>query len=458
MSVFGHDGIPERECEVIGLMLQNPPSVSEFAERLPERAFTNNLTRAVWKGMLALVRAGTGVSIPALRETVKADPSQSGVPVPIASFLANCKQRAGRDAMPLRDLVDLMVDLAMKADVSAALVDIQKMTGDDRRSGEEIALAATKLLQSIASGHKPREAMTLHEAAMEFLDQVEDSYKSGSGLGMDWGLREIDRIMGAIQPGDFGVLGGPSGQGKTALAMQIGGHIARRLPVLMIQAEMRHADVAGREVMGMSGVSSESVESGRLTPGDIEAIFIAAHKLRDVPMEITYSDDMRVSRIRTRIQSFLNRYGKCGLVIIDTIKHVDPEDKGARTLVEKIMSSAKLIDKMAKSLGVPIMALAQVKQTYWERPGLQFQKNDLYGGGDLCEAASWAILVHQPAVRAAMNGGRDAAAIIDEWEGFAQIIAGKRRRGPGYGKGKLPWVAERTRFSDPGDDVSETFL
>jgi replicative DNA helicase len=351
-----------------------------------------------------------------------------------------------------------MVDLSVKADVSAALVEIQRMTGDERRTGEEIALAATKLLQSIASGHKPREAMTLYEAALSFLDQVEDSHKSGSGMGMDWGLREIDRIMGAIQPGDFGVLGGPSGQGKTALAMQIGGHIARRLPVLMIQAEMRHADVAGREVMGMSGVSSELVESGRLTPGDIEAIFIAAHKLRDVPMEITYSDDMRVSRIRTRIQSFLARYGTCGLVIIDTIKHVDPEDKGARGAVEKIMASAKILDKMAKGLNVPIMALAQVKQTYWERTGLQFYKNDIYGGGDLFEAASWGLLMHQPAVRAEMNGARDAAAIMDEWEGHAQIIAGKRRRGRGSGKGKLRWVAERTRFSDPEDDVTETFL
>lgn len=458
MSAFGHDGIPARECEVIGLMLQNPPSVSEFSDRLPETAFTNILTREVWKGMLALVRAGTGVSIPALRETVRVDPGRFGVPVPISSFLANCKQRAQADGYLLPDLIDVMVDDAKKADVSAALVEIQKMTGDERRTGDEIALAATQLLQSIASGHKPREAMSIYEAAQSFVAQITDAYQRGEAIGTDWGLREIDRIMGTIQPGDFGVLGGPSGQGKTALAMQIGGHIARRLPVLMIQAEMRHADVAGREVIGMSGVSSEAVEGGNVQPGEIEAIIQAAERLRGVPLEITYSDDMRVSRIRTRIQSFLNRYGTCGLVIIDTIKHVDPEDKGARGAVEKIMASAKILDKMAKGLNVPIMALAQVKQTYWERPGLQFYKNDIYGGGDLFEAASWGLLMHQPAVRAAMNGGRDAAAIMDEWEGKAQIIAGKRRRGRGSGKGKLKWIAERTRFSDPGDDVEDTFL
>jgi replicative DNA helicase len=144
-------------------------------------------------------------------------------------------------------------------------------------------------------------------------------------------------------------------------------------------------------------------------------------------------------------------------VIIDTIKHVDPEDKGARGNVEAIMSSAKKLDKMAKSLSVPIMALAQVKQTYWERSGTAFYKNDLYGGGDLCEAASWALLMHQPSIRAEMNGGRGADDTIRDWDGFAQIVAGKRRRGKA-GKGKLKWVPERTRFSDPDDDVGETFL
>lgn len=449
-------GIPDRECETIGLMLQHPPSVSEYADRLPARAFTNMLTRAVWEAMVDLAKAGTMVSIPALREAVKLNPMDFKVPS-IPAFLATCKGRATGD-LSLSDLVDLMADMAMREDVSAALVEVQKLAAGDGLTGEELALRAARMLTDIVSGQKHKDTMSLHEAARAFAEQVSGSFQRGEPIGHDWGLRELDRIMGTIQPGDFGVLGGPSGQGKTALAMQIAMHIARRLPVLMIQAEMRHEDVAGRELLGMTGVSSEAVESGGAQAGEVEMILSAADRLRGVPLEIVYTDDMRVSKIRTRIQSFMSRYGgKCGLVIVDTIKHVDPEEKRQLEGAARVMASAPKLDKMAKSLNVPIMALAQVKQTYYERAGKQFYKNDLFGGGDLCEVASWVLLMHQPALRAEVNGGRGADEIIRDWDGFAQVIAGKRRRGKA-GAGKLKWVPERTRFADPDDDVGETFL
>ena len=454
MSV-GIPNIPDREAEWIGLMLQSPISVVEYAPQIPAGAFANKLTAAAWGAMIDLSKAGTQVSVPAVRERIKIDPVELGIPS-IPSFLTLCMQKAGAD-ISLDDLASIIVDEAHKRDLWHVLGNLQKELQDGGQSGADIAFKGADALVAAVSANRTADTMSLFEAAKRFTDGVSEAFMRNEPVGHDWGLKELDRIMGTIQPGDFGVLGGPSGQGKSALAMQIGMHISRRLPVLMIQAEMRHEDVAGREVLGMSGVSSADVENGHIRDTALEKLIDASQRLHGIPFDVTYSGDMRISRINSRIQSFKHRHGKCGLVIIDTIKHVDPEDKGAKSLVEKIMSSAKKLDQMAKSNDVPIMALAQVKQGYWERSGTTFYNNDLYGGGDLIEAASWCLLIHQPAIRAERFGGRGSDDVIADWEGKAQVIAGKRRRGK-PGRGKLDWIDDRTRFADPDDDVTETFL
>ncbi len=452
---IGIQGIPEREAEWIGLILQSPMSAVEYAPQVTPDAFTNQLTRATWQAMADLVKAGTLISPAAVRERIKVDPMKFGVPS-IPTFLTTCMRMAGSD-ISLDDLASIIVDEAQKRQLWEALGEIQKELNDGQGTGEEIALRAIKNLTDKISSNRAPDTIDLYEAAGRFFSDVEKTYQRNEPMGSDWGLKELDKIMGMVHRGDLGILGGPSGHGKSALAMQIGMHFAKRLPVLMIQAEMRHEDVAGREVLGMASVSSSRVEKGEIQPSELEALYNAKERLKGVPFEVTYTNDMRISRIRSRIQSFKHRHGACGLVIIDTIKHVDPEEKRSLEGAAKVMASAPKLDNMAKALDVPIMALAQVKQTYADKSGESFSKFDLFGGGDLCEVASWVLLMHQPAIRAEVNGGKDSQAIIDKWDGKVWVRSGKRRRGREM-SGELVWVPERTRFADPDDDVGETFL
>jgi len=452
---IGIQNLPERECEWIGLIMQSPVSANEYAQQVPTSAFTNKLTGSIWQSMIDLTKAGTQISVSAVRERVRLDPNDYGIPS-LPSFLSHCMRKAGSD-ISLDDLAGILVDEAHKRQLWEAVGAIQKDLSGAQGTGEEIALKAIKSLTEAISDNRAGDTITLYEAAELFYADVSKSFQRNEPMGSDWGLKELDKIMGMVHRGDLGILGGPSGHGKSALAMQIGMHFAKRLPVLMIQAEMRHQDVAGREVLGMSGVASSRVETGAIQASEIEAIYNAAERLKGIPFEVTYTDDMRISRIRSRIQSFKHRHGACGLVIIDTIKHVDPEEKGAREGVARVMAAAPKLDKMAKALDVPIMALAQVKQTYADKNGESFSKFDLFGGGDLCEVASWVLLMHQPHIRAETNGGKDSQAIIDKWEGNVWVRSGKRRRGKEM-SGKLVWVPERTRFADPDDDVGETFL
>jgi replicative DNA helicase len=455
---FGFPNIPDREAELIGLILDNPASINEVAEQIPDYAFQNELTRAIWQEMTALAKGGTRVSIPLLRERVKADPAKYGVP-DIATFLATCLDRASGD-VSLSDLAEIMTDQAMQSELGRIFSDAQGKFAKGQATGEEIAASTRAKIDQLMNSVRASDSVTLAEAAQGFAHSVSDSFSSGRPLGQDWGLRPVNDCVGMIEDGDSIVLAGPSGHGKSSLLVQVMMHIAKRRPVFLIQREMQPRAIAGREVLGRTGVSNAVIESGGMQSSEVEAILHAANQLHGIPFEICYLADMRISKIRTRLQAFLHRHGDCGFCAIDTIKHVDPEDKGARSDVDKIVSAAMQLQQLAAATGVPICKVAQVKIQYFDKISATIQPHDIYGGGGLREVADTVFLVHQPALKMeslALVNKTDqerSAAIVKEWDGHAQIKCVKRRRGrPGVGR--LKWEPSRTRFSDPADEQEE---
>lgn len=452
---FGFPNIPDREAEVIGLILESPAAINEVAERIPAYAFQNGLTRAIWQEMTALAKAGTQVSIPLLRERVSADPSAHGVP-DVATFLATCLDRATGD-LGLADLAEIISDQAMLGALSRLFAELQKEAARGEASGEEIGAQARQKIDQLMNSTRTSDTVSLGEAAGSFVTSVADALRTGVPVGQDWGLRPLNDCAGMIEDGDSIVLAGPSGHGKSSLLVQVMMHIAQRRPVFLIQREMTPRAIAGREVLGRTGISGAAIETGGLRTGEMEVIAAAARELHGVPFEICYLADMRISKIRTRLQAFLHRHGDCGFCAIDTIKHVDPEDRSARSDVDRIVSAAMQLQQMAAKTGVPICKVAQVKTQYFDKLSADIQPHDIYGGGGLREVADTVFLVHQPALKmeqlALVNQSEQERAdlIRQDWDGHALLKCVKRRRGK-PGRGRLKWDGARTRFCDPGDD------
>src|SRR5215831_18510557 len=61
------------------------------------------------------------------------------------------------------------------------------------------------------------------------------------------GLRELDRALGGgLRMESIGVLAGPTGRGKTGLAIQIARHVAAIQPVLYMTSELSARQVLAR--------------------------------------------------------------------------------------------------------------------------------------------------------------------------------------------------------------------
>jgi replicative DNA helicase len=298
------------------------------------------------------------------------------------------------------------------------------------------------------------------------MEQLRQAQVSGEPRGHDWGIRTLDDLMGRIVMGDFGLIIGPSGHGKSALARGLANHIAKREPVLTMSAEETPEDIAAKDLISRTGVSSEALEQNSVNLSEIEALAVANQAQHGLPSFYEYTDDMRISNIEACIRSFKHTNGGCGAVIVDTIDDVDPEVKGSHSPAETVMLVCRKLDKLATKLEVPIIGLGQVKTIYNERPDFSLRLSDSYGGQAVRNKANWVLLMHRPQKKisdvlfktANSQADRDRLKTqYDEWKDKAQVICAKRRRGGDGLDFKIGWSGPRTSFYDLDDDPQGDF-
>jgi replicative DNA helicase len=100
--------------------------------------------------------------------------------------------------------------------------------------------------------------MTIGDAALEVIEQMQDAIDNPDYMpGLKCGLHSIDGMTGGFQRGDFHVIAGRPGMGKSALAIT-----AARLQaeaghnVLLFSLEMNGRDITGAPLPTPSGTNA----------------------------------------------------------------------------------------------------------------------------------------------------------------------------------------------------------
>ena len=465
---FQFPNIPDREAELIGLVLAQPEITGHVLRRLPKEAFTNQLTVAIWEAMQGLEAGGTRIGIQALRERVDVDPSKFGIP-DLPSFLGTCLQRAGGD-MPASDLLDVLSETVFDEFIRRQVVefstDLIRRAGDKSVNGVDLATAATKKLTAISGQRVQRVGVSVFEAGKRFIEDLQKVESGERSIGFRFGVGALDDLMGPIRDGDFGYIVGPSGHGKSALVRQI----ARANPWvkhLLITAEETDEDISAKEILAEANVSSDLAYRGGLSAQEMESIVNAHMDLKDAPLHVEPGDDMRISTIESKIQAFkFQNGGKCGCVFLDTIDDLDAEEKGNFSLAERPALSARKLDKLSTKLMVPIIAIGQLTSAYAKRMDISISLADTYGGQAVRNKANWGLMMHRPAQKIddvilpshLTQAERDKwLAERANWLNLAEFINLKSRRTAVGKRAKAGWVGPRTSFVDYDESGQEGF-
>ena len=206
--------------------------------------------------------------------------------------------------------------------------------------------------------------------------------------GHSWGIKDIDSITGGKCEGDWWVLGGRPGQGKTALLCNsILADGRAGVPILFFEKEMNYQSLVERLVAIDSGVPITNIRLGLLDSTQIQSIGSSMRRIRDYPIYIdtTFTSDIHY------MESVIYKYKATkgiGVVYLDYLQLMSERGDNQTAELGQISRMCKLL---ANDQKVCIVGASQLNRNVEARDNKRPAMSDLRQSGNLEEDADYVV-------------------------------------------------------------------
>ncbi len=312
-------------------------------------------------------------------------------------------------------------------------------------------------LEEIARRPNDTAGAAVRDVLREVFTDMAQAAERGGLLGWSTGLRDLDKLLGGLQPGDLTVVGARPGMGKTALLTgilcEIAGarHSGETLGSAMFSLEMPRKQLVRRQVFSRARVDPTPLKHGR----DIGAehwklVTDAATALSGLPWWIDDTPGLSPLAMRAKARQIRSDYARRGVRLavigVDYLQLMNGRaglPRGA-SREQEVSECSKFLKHLAKELGVHVIALSQLNRSVEQRGNDRRPRmSDLRESGAVEQDADNIALVYRHDYYFPDCPPHE--------RGIAEILLEKQRNGePGVVRAK--WTGFCTRFDDLGHD------
>ncbi len=266
--------------------------------------------------------------------------------------------------------------------------------------------------------------------------------------GVECGFAKLDEQTGGLHNSELIVLAARPSMGKTAMAMCVAANVAihQNVPVLFVSLEMSAIELAERLLCCEARVNGHRLRNGTISQEDRMRLVETSGEISRAPLFVDDSPGRTVTEIAAAARRIKRREGRLGLVVIDYLQLVEP-DNARDPRQEQVSRMTRRLKGLAREMEVPILCLAQLnRQTEQAKDNIP-RLSHLRESGAIEQDADVVMFVHREEY---YHRGEDAK----QYEGKAQIIVAKQRNGP-IGEVDLAWLRDFTRFENLAENRFE---
>lgn len=461
----------EAEQALLGAILVNNEAFYRVSDFLQPEHFFDPVHQRIFDVASHLIRANKTVTPITLKSFLERDQPIGDLPVP--HYLARLAAEA-TTVINAEDYGRAVYDLAVRRRLIGIGEDLVNTAYDapvDLPPAAQIESAEQQLFELAETGKYGSGFLGFADALTAAIDMAANAYKRDGHLsGTATGLRDLDDLMGGLQPSDLVILAGRPAMGKTALATNIAFHVAQRyrcetLPdgrnktldggvVGFFSLEMSAEQLATRIVSEQAAVASETIRRGKTTQGEFDRLVDVATRLQSIPLYIDATGGLSVAQMAARARR-LKRQKGLDLVVVDYLQLLQGSSRRSHEgRVQEITEITTSLKALAKELNVPVLALSQLSRQVEQREDKRPQLADLRESGSIEQDADVVLFVYREEYYLKNKKPREGTEEFYQWEaemerahGLAEVIVGKQRHGP-TGSISLTFQAEFTRFEN----------
>jgi len=209
-------------------------------------------------------------------------------------------------------------------------------------------------------------------------------------------------IVGLKQSGLY-VFGARPGVGKTVVGLQLAWEIARTDDVLFFSLEMDKSSLLNRAVAGELNIPLDSIERNELTNVQVQSIdnLISATRSKLI---ISDRGGQTVAQLRAYALAVLQKQS-VKVIVVDYLQLITAANARAPKY-EQISQISIDLKNLAKELGIPIVALAQLNRRVDNKPDDKPNASDLRDSGQIEQDADVIVMLSRK--QSDVDKGRDA--------------------------------------------------
>lgn len=258
--------------------------------------------------------------------------------------------------------------------------------------------------------------------------------KAGRKKGVTFGIQELDERTGGFAPGNYVILAGGTGQGKTGLVVNLIRHqcLDEKNHVGLFSLEMTGAEVMARLLAAETDYSNSEINRAH----GLQWTTLLHKSARLQGMNTLHIHDKPVQslELQYKIREWVRRYG-IKIVIIDYIQLV--KDSRYKSAYDRLTNLSPDLKALAQELGIVIVAVSQLSRAFEKRDGIDKRPmaSDLRESGQLEQDANAILMLFRP-------GKYDIQYEDNSVDEFTMELHGVKFRGAKPTERNNPWLVD----------------
>ncbi len=326
----------------------------------------------------------------------------------------------------------------MLIDAGNRIISVAKRETD---SATAVSSAQQRLIHISNREINQSDFKTFSQSIDPIISEIKTTMESPErSVGQPSGFKALDLMSRGFHKGQFIVLAGRPGMGKTAFLLNMINEVAitRKRPVILFSMEMSQRELLYRLIAIQTGIQSNKIKSGSLSPEQYNHIVRWRKEVGEAPLYIHDVSGVTPSKIMMTCERMAMRHNGLAMIMVDYMQLVSADDAfTGMSRNDAIGSVSRSMKAIAKNMDAPVIAASQLSRAVELRQDKRPSLSDLRESGSIEQDADMVLMLYREEYYNKKTNN----------PGIAEVIVAKHRDGP-VGMVELLWDEQCLKFKN----------